>query len=454
MEKIKFIQNFNKVHFIGIGGISMSALACYSLANGIAVSGSDTTNSEQVDLLRSLGAKISIGHKKSIPSGVDAVVYTSAISSDNLELSFAEKNGIKIYKRSQFLGEIAKDFKTTVAVCGSHGKTTTTAMVAEILIASGVNPTIFLGGESSEFGNFKFGTQELILLEACEYKKNFLDIFANVVLVTNVDNDHLDSYTNIEEQVQSVNEFIKHSVAFVNADDVKSKALTTYSLISYAINNPANYQAKFITQGDGKVAFSVYAYGRRLGRINLQIGGIYNVYNALLAFAYANEKGVPFLCIKKALEKFEGVKRRNEYLGEFLGKKCYADYAHHPCEIDNLIKSVGMDDKVLYVFQPHTYSRTKFLIEEFCSVLSKLSNLIIYKTYPAREKYDVKGSAKIIYKRLKLEKRSVKYSDNPEELERIINKQQNVEKIYFVGAGDIYNIAIKNFVKKSSKKLI
>ncbi len=443
MSRNCFIEKYSKIHFIGIGGVSMSALAKYCLLNKVLVSGSDRSYSEEIELLKSLGAEVYNKHQKSLPSGVEAVVYTSAIGEDNLELLSAKEKGVDIFKRSEFLGEIVKEFNSSVAICGSHGKTTTTAMLSEVFITSGYNPTVFLGGDYKGFGNFYNGNKDLVILEACEYKKNFLDIKPNSVIVTNVDNDHLDSYKNLEEEKESFNKFIKNSVAFVNADDKNCKSLNCNCVVSYGISEPACYTAKNIKEVNGKQAFTVYAYGRRLGRIKLSLRGIHNVYNALSVVAFADENKVPFYKIKKGLEKFEGVKRRDEFIGKYKNYLCFSDYAHHPSEIDALLSSRKNIEKTLVVFQPHTYSRTKFLMEDFVKALSKVKNLIIYKTFPARESFDEEGDGKKLYKKIKKINNKAKYLSSIEELKKGILTFNDIEEIYFVGAGDLYDIVRK-----------
>ncbi len=443
MSRNCFIERYSKIHFIGIGGVSMSALAKYCLLNKILVSGSDRSYSEEIELLKSLGAEVYIKHQKSLPIGVEAVVYTSAIGEDNIELLLAKEKGLDIFKRSEFLSEIVKGFNSSVAICGSHGKTTTTAMLSEVFITAGFNPTVFLGGESKSFGNFNHGNKDLVVLEACEYKKNFLDIKPNSVIVTNVDNDHLDSYKDIEEEKESFNQFIKNSIAFINVDDENSKSLNCNCVVSYGIKEPSCYSVRNIKEVNGKQAFTVYAYGRRLGRIKLLLRGIHNVYNALSVVAYANENKVPFYKIKKGLEKFDGVKRRDEFVGIYKNCLCFSDYAHHPSEIDALLSSLKNIEKTLIVFQPHTYSRTKFLMKDFVKVLSKVENLIIYKTYPARESFDEEGDGKKLYRNLKKINNKCKYSSTIEELKKEILSFDGVEETYFVGAGDLYDIVRK-----------
>ncbi len=447
MSENFFIKKLKSVHIVGIGGISASAIAKHCLRHNIGVTGSDKDeNNTQVKLLKNLGVHVYSSHAKTNILTPSAVIYSSAVPLTSPELLSAKEKGIKIIKRSEFLGEVVKYAKNSVAVCGSHGKTTTTSMLAEILINARINPTVFLGGENKNFNNYHAGNDRLILLEACEYKKNFLDIKPKITLVTNVDNDHLDSYKNLSEQISAVNQFIKNTVSFVNVDDANSKSLFSSTMLTYGINNLATYQAKRIKQTEKGVSFTFYAYGIKQGRINLNIRGKYNAYNALGALAVSHYLKVPFSVMKKSLESFENVKRRQEYVGALLGKPCYADYAHHPSEINALLNSVEKLEKTLIIFQPHTYSRTRLLFSDFIKVLSPAKNLIIYKTYPAREKYDEKGSAKTLFNNLN----RAYYAKSINEIIEIANKINEIEKVYVIGAGDLYE-KIKNKITKTVK---
>ncbi len=445
--QIKNFDNISKIHFIGIGGISMSSLAKYCKRLGLLVSGSDRVESEVLEALKSLGITAYAGHSEVNLKGIspDIVVYTSAISEDNEELLYSKSKGIPLIKRSELLGEICKNFKTSIGVSGSHGKTTTTAMILHILKESGLSPTGFIGGEDSEFNNFLFGNSDYGVLECCEYKKNFLDIKPKISVVLNIDNDHLDTFSNIENECEAFSVFIKDSVAVINADDFNSGFLSRKSAVGFGIKNPAEYVAKNLREKDGKYSFTVYAYGKRLGRISLNVLGKHNVYNALSAVCVCDMLKIPFSVIKRAFSGFLGVKRRQEFIGEFNGKKVYADYAHHPKEI---LETLTCFENALVVFQPHTYSRTKLLMQDFIKVLSKINNLIVYKTYPAREKEDVYGNAYTLFCNIKGEGKF--YADNKTELKNLLcelSKTAKTDKILFLGAGDIYDIA-KGFMEK------
>ena len=442
MEVKFFLSDVNRIHFIGIGGASMSGLAKFCLTQGKIVSGSDKVLTVETRRLASLGAKIFKGHKALNAASADLVVYSSAVDDSNPELFYAYRHGIPVIKRSQMLGEILSEFKKSIAVSGSHGKTTVTAMIAEIFIVAGLNPTVFLGGERKTFGNFRLGEKDYAVAEACEYKRNFLDIHPSVAVILNVDNDHVDTYKSIEESISAFSLFSKNSFCVINADDDNASRIFNPCSVTFGIEKFASYSAKYVTKTPCR-AFTVYAYGKRLGRVNLKIAGRHNVYNALAAIAVATECGIPFGKIQTALNAFDGVKRRNEYLGELFGVKCFADYAHHPTEIRALLTE--RSERTLAVFQPHTYSRTAALMQDFISALTLADGVVIYKTYPAREKFAIEGDAKTLFDALKKRKAGdVFYAGSRSELKKKVNEIiKDYDKVLFIGAGDIYSVALR-----------
>jgi len=448
MQKSDFFRCVKKLHFIGIGGVSMSSLAKYCALLGKCVTGSDERNLDKKEF-EEYGIKLFYKHEKENVYGADAVVYTSALRENNVELLEAKKLRIPIIRRSQFLGMIMGNCKKTVAVSGSHGKTTTTAMISNVLKRAKRNPLCFIGGEDLNLGNFAFGDNEVAVCEACEYKKNFLDIFADIAVVLNVDNDHLDCYGSIENEIVTFSDFIKNTLAVINADDENSKMLFHGATVSFGIKKPACYQA-FNLRRDylGKYSFSVRAYSSYRGRINLNVIGKHNVYNALATVTVCEMLGLSFNVIKKGIEAFCGVKRRAEYIGDFKGIKVFADYAHHPSEIKEVIKAFSAEKNSLVIFQPHTYSRTECLMCEFIESLAKCKDLVIYKTYPARECFNSKGSSFKLYENL-TSFTNVVHTTSPKELNKILDDYDGkVEKILVLGAGDIYDIA-KNIVKSA-----
>ena len=336
-------------------------------------------------------------------------------------------------------------------------------MLWEIFEAAGEKPAVFLGGEYGARGNFTAGgtPAKFALAEACEYKSNFLDIKPDLCVVLNVDNDHLESFGGAEAERAAFKKFASNGVSVINADDEGALKAAGEASVTFGIKNSAMFAAKYITSKgkNGGYSFTVYEHGVRAGRIELKIRGRYNVYNALAAVAAARTSGISFRAVKKALSSFSGVKRRNERIGAFCGKAVFADYAHHPAEINAFLEAKKEEGKkYVVVFQPHTYSRTRILKEEFIKVLSREPRLIIYKTFPAREKFHKSGDAKTLYEDIYKERAKAAacekdfdclkctlalYAETKEELMRAIKlRLAGAEEILFVGAGDIYEIAL------------
>lgn len=447
MKSEKNILKNKKFHLVGINGISMSAIAKYLLLKKREVSGSDTVINKVTHDLQKKGVKFYLGHFKESVIDKEVVVYTSAVDEENPEIIGAKNLGLKVVSRGVFLGEILKNFNDVILVSGSHGKTTTTSMLSEVFIKAKLNPTVFLGGESDSFGNFRSGKNKLVIAEACEYKKNFLFLPHNISVVLNVDNDHLDSFNGLPDIIRSFNEFISNGVAFINADDKNCRALFSKSLVTFGIKNNATFMAKNIIKKSNGYSYNLYEYGQNKGRINLNVLGKHNVYNSLATCAVAISYGISFKDVKYALERFSNVKRRNEFLGKIKDMRVFADYAHHPSELRESINTFVSDkEKSLIIFQPHTYSRTKFLMKDFVNVLEQ-NDVYIYKTYPAREEYDEMGDGKTLADNLRKRGANVEYFDNFDDLmERVLENNTKYKKLVFVGAGDVYE-KICNFLK-------
>lgn len=444
----QFLEKVKRVHFVGIGGISMSALAKYSLSLGLTVSGSDVCLNEQAESLKKAGVKIYKKHRSGNVRNVDLLVYSSATDKNNPEIKRAEKLGVTVMKRSEYLGGIVKDYPCSIGVCGSHGKTTVTAMITHALKEAGLNPVAFIGGKDKLFGNFLAGGNDYLVFEACEFKKNFLDVKPKISVVLNIDDDHPDTFNGMADAVRTFAEFIKGTVSVINADDSYASALKEGLSVRTGIKTVADYTAKRVTKNDGKYSFTLCKYGIKSGRIRLATEGKHNVYNALSTCAVCDLLGIPFKSVKIALEGFSSVERRNELLGSVGRTKCYADYAHHPSEINAFALSKGKGN-YLTVFQPHTYSRTEKLMGDFVKSLKEKNPLVIYSTYPAREKYCFSGSAEKLYAEICLALKNngetalgrVFYAENREKLFKILDKRSDADAIFFIGAGDIYDIA-------------
>ena len=434
-------SNIKKIYFIGIGGISMSALAKLLSVRGFIVSGSDVQRSEQTENLPFYGVRVFIGNTAERKELLDAdlIIYTDAISPENAELLRAKKENKPCLTRAEVLGIISRDFSHTIAVGGSHGKTTCTSMCAHIFKALAVPFTAHIGGEDSTFGNFATTGSEFFLTEACEYKKNLLKLQSEVAILLNIDADHMECYRDFQDLQDCFFQYVRSAkTAFVCADDPNCRALGDFP--SFGIENAfADYRGIDLRANGEKYAFTVEEYGKPLCRIRLNAIGRCNVYNALAAFAAARSFGFSETQIVRGLEDFRAVKRRFEKIGVYRGASFICDYAHHPKEIRSTIATAeGVCRGKLYVvFQPHTYSRTKLLYREFVEVLQPLNNLMIYKTYPAREKYDESGSASVLAEGV-----GCLYSENVYVLKTWLKTTvREGDVVLFLGAGDIYHIA-------------
>ncbi len=420
----------------------MSALAKFLSVSGYEVSGSDGVRGEETDALAFYGVKVYIGvdGERAELISSDVVVYTDALSSEHIELKKAREKGKIIYSRAELLGLLCEEFRSVIAVAGSHGKTTCTSMCAHILKSLSVPFTAHIGGEDCTLGNFHSTGRDYFVTEACEYKKNLLKLKTDVAVVLNIDEDHMECYDGEQDLVDCFAQYChKARTAFVCADDLRCTQLGEFS--TFGIRSMlADYRAVDLRANEEKYSFTVEEYGKPLCRVRLNAIGRCNVYNALAAFAAVRSYGFSEKEIAKGLEGFKAVKRRFEKIGSYHGASFICDYAHHPREIAaTLATAEGVCKGKLYVvFQPHTYSRTKLLMKEFVAALRPVKNLMIYKTYPARERYDESGSAA----RLAFAVGNCLYAENVYVLKTWIKKTvREGDTVLFLGAGDIYYAA-------------
>ena len=428
----------------------MSGLAMCLVSQGYAVTGSDAVQSETVEKLRAFGISVYVGKDGNTEwvKEADAVVYTDAVSLENKELALAFNLKKRVLKRAELLGLITARFPFSVAVAGSHGKTTCTAMCAYIFKSANLPFTAFIGGEDRGLCNFYSSGWEYLVTEACEYKKNLLNIHAKIKIVLNIDKDHMECYRDFSEVKDTFYSFLSEAeTAVVCADD---RNLAGYkNAVTFGMENEeADYLAKNLKSEKERYSFTVYEFGKRLCRIRLRAVGRCNVYNALAAFAAARPYGFSVKEIKKGLESFLGVKRRFEEIGRIFGALAVCDYAHHPREILSTLETAKKlcDGKLFVVFQPHTYSRTKALMEEFVQAFSSVERLMIYKTFPAREKFDEEGSALRLAERIG----NCLYAESVSSLSAWLKRTvKENDCVLFLGAGDIYYLAkyLVNVVK-------
>jgi UDP-N-acetylmuramate--alanine ligase len=384
-----------KVHFIGIGGVSMSGLAAVLLNNHIEVSGSDFKESPALDRLRKKGARIILGHHKENITDQDLVVYTAAIREDNEELMEARRRGVRTLDRAEFLGHLMKNFRNSIAVSGTHGKTSTTSMLSSIAMNSTMDPTILVGGELPLInGNFRIGNSDLFITEACEYKGSFLKFPAQTALILNVEADHLDYYRDLQHVLDTFKSYItlvpKDGTVVANADDPHMDYILEGAeprVITFGINK-GDLRAKDITyDAKGRGSFRAYLRGEFLVAVTLSVPGEFNILNALGAIGASLAAGIPLESIRKGLDAFSGVNKRFQLLFTEKEITVIDDYAHHPGEIRaSLDTAKKMDYNHLHVvFQPHTYTRTKSLFGEFAESFDRVDNLVLLDIYAARE---------------------------------------------------------------------
>ena len=417
----------------------MSALARYLLDCGKKVAGSDTYNGDYVKDLQRSGIEVCIGNQRESVAEYDVVVYTDAIQENDIQLCEARALGKLVVSRGQFLYEVSRDFKNVIAVSGCHGKTTCTAMLAHIFVAANKKFCVHIGGKDLKYGNYYGCGKDYFITEACEYKKNFLLLKPDTAVVLNSRPDHIECYGSEENLKRSYSQFSESANIKINLyGDIEAGGLT------FGFDKNADYCAVNIAESDGYYSFKVFEGGVELGKICLNIYGKHNILNALAAVAVARSAQISFKAIQSGISDFKGVERRFETLGVQNGVKYIADYAHHPDEIRASLRTAKKvtSGKIFVVFQPHTYSRTKNLMKQFIKVLSAQNNLLIYRTYAAREYYDDAGSALTLAQRIK----KSRYGDNRQDIVDFISKTCKGDTVLFIGAGDIYDIA-KEIVK-------
>ncbi len=438
-----------KVFFIGIGGISMSGLAIMLKSRGHEIAGSDETLSNITEKLNSAGIKVYHGHNESNIKGYDTIVYTAAISDNNPELINARKLGKQVISRAELLGIISRSFKTTIAISGSHGKTTTTAMISSIMIDANKKPSVHIGAEFDKIkGNVLVGGKDIFITEACEYKDSFLKVKSNISVILNVQPDHLDYFKSFSNEILSFKKFAENSkgIVIINDDDENSENIQSClsTIITYSCRHHADYQAKnFKMDSLGCYSFDCIEYGRFLGRFHLSVKGRHNIYNALAAIIIARQFDINYYDISKSLKNFYGAKRRFEQVGFINGASVIHDYAHHPTEIKSSIEIARSISKgrVITVFQPHTYSRTRDLFDDFAKVLSSSDEVIMYPIYAAREDPILGITSDKLSERInKLKTKSFCIKSYDEIYDHIKSISKSGDVVLIVGAGDIVNL--------------
>ena len=452
MYKINFEKPIH-IHFIGIGGISMSGLAEILLEEGFTVSGSDSKESPLTKKLESEGAIIHYGQcAENISDGIDCVVYTAAINKANPELMEAVARKIPMLTRAELLGQLMKNYKTPIAVSGTHGKTTTTSMISHILLAADLDPTISVGGILKAIGgNIRVGKSNLFVTEACEYTNSFLNFRPKYCLILNIEEDHLDFFKDIHDIRHSFRLFAENTapdgVIVLNGAIEQHDAITeglSAKVVTYGLSADNDFYASDISYNEkGCASFLAHEGNTTIGQITLSIPGEHNVQNALAAIALCTQMKIPVTSIISGLSAFHGTKRRFEKKGTVGGITIIDDYAHHPTEIRATLEAAKNypHERIVCVFQPHTYTRTKAFLEDFADALSLADIVVLADIYAARETDTLGISSGDIQKRLQDAGTTAYYFHSFDEIEQfLLKKCMNGDLLITMGAGDIVNV--------------
>ena len=454
MPNIENIKKYKKIHMIGIGGVSMSGIADILKNWGFTVTGSDLSNSESVQNLLENNIKVTIGHNLEDVANSDVVIYSAAIKQDDPEMVEARRLNIPTIERADFLGDLTRCYKDTICISGTHGKTTTTSMISLCFLEAQKDPSIQVGAFLNALnGNYRVGNSEHFIIEACEYVESFLKFSPKAEIILNIDNDHLDYFKNLDNIKKAFAKYVKllpdDGLLILNGDDDNCKelpSLTKAKTITYGINNKnTNFFATNITfDDDGFPEFDVYHNNNLFGKFKLSVPGIHNILNALSCIALCTEYDISKEDIKKALIKFTGAHRRFEFKGKINNiASVYDDYAHHPTEIFATAKSLSHKNfnKSWVVFQPHTYSRTKNLLEDFAKVLLNFDNIIILDIYAARETNTYGITSKDLVDKIHEFGKEAKYiPDFNECADYIKNNVEENDIVITLGAGTVTQI--------------
>lgn len=452
MYKLHF-HNPIPVHFIGIGGISMSGLAEILLKEGFPVSGSDNHASSLTERLKSLGARIQIGQAASnIPGDCQLVVYTAAIHPDNPEYAEARRRGIPMLSRAELLGQLMRNYKTSIAVAGTHGKTTTTSMIASILMAANADPTVSVGGILPSIGgNIRVGSGDLFLTEACEYTNSFLHFFPTIGIILNIEEDHMDFFKDLNDIRRSFRRFAEllptQGLLIINRDIPRYEEITeglSCRVVTFGSDPDADYRASDVTFDEyAHPSFRLLRQGEDIAGLKLKVPGEHNVANALASAALADALHLSSDILREGLLSFTGTDRRFQYKGEVNGFTIIDDYAHHPTEIRATLQAASHypHREIWCVFQPHTYSRTKAFLPEFAKALSLADHVVLADIYAARETDTLGISSQDLEKELKALGTDAWYFHSFKEIENfLLEKCMHGDLCITMGAGDVINI--------------
>ena len=447
-------SDYKRVHCLGIGGIGLSAVAEILADNGHVVSGTDLKPSDITRHLESIGMKIYYEHKPENVEGVDAIVYSAAVSDENPELVRAKELGIPLFSRAEVLGMIMKKYENSIAICGTHGKTTVTSMTSLILRNADYKPTILVGGNLPQInGNVEIGGSKYFVTEACEYMDSFLQLRPSIGVILNIDSDHLDYFKDIDHIVQSFRQFVEQIpeggiiIAYGDNPFVKNILKDRNNKMTYGYSESNDFYAENIEfDENGYPSYDICHDGHRISRVNLSVPGEHNVLNSMAAFVTAAFLKVDIPVITGTLAEYRGTHRRFDFTGVTAnGVKVIDDYAHHPTEIKATLAAAKnvRHNKLWLIFQPHTYTRTKALFDEFVDAFDDADALILTDIYAAREKdvYDISSYKLMQAMKAKYPDREIYYVKDFEDIASYINKFAREGDIAMtMGAGDVYKV--------------
>ncbi|MBR3249246.1 MAG: UDP-N-acetylmuramate--L-alanine ligase [Clostridia bacterium] len=453
MPNIESIKKYKTVHMIGIGGVSMSGIAEILQNWGFTVTGSDANQSAITEELNSRGIKVTIGHNLENLKNADIVVYSAAVNKEDPELLEAQKLNIPTVERAEFLGKITKCYKDTITIAGTHGKTTTTSMVSLAFLESNLDPSIQVGAILDKInGNNKVGNSEHFIIEACEYVESFLKFRPKSAIILNIDNDHLDYFKTFENVKKAFIKYVEllpdDGYLVVNGDDSNCLDLQNHTkakCITYGITNKHTdfFAVNIVFDDNGFPEFDVYQNDKFYSRIKLSVPGMHNVSNCLACIAMCHQYGITPENIKNALADFTGANRRFEFKGTVNGAKVYDDYGHHPTEIIATAKSLMNKkyNKSWVIFQPHTYSRTKNLLDDFAKALLNFDNIIVVDIYAARETNTYGITSQDLVDKIHSLGKTAQYISNFEQCVKYVKNNINENDIVMtLGAGTVTQI--------------
>ena len=448
------ISAYKRIHCLGIGGIGLSAVAEILADNGYTVSGTDINPSDVTRHLESIGIKVYTSHEPENVEGVDAIIYSAAVSDENPEVIRAHELGIPMFSRAQVLGMIMDEYDESVAICGTHGKTTVTSMTSLILRNADYKPTILVGGNLPQIhGNVELGEKNYFVTEACEYMDSFLELRPSIGVILNIDSDHLDYFKDMEHIVRSFSTFVDQIqpggviVAFGDNPFVKGILKDRNNKITYGYSEGNDFYAENISFNDkGSPGFDIYRKGSKIVHVELSIPGEHNVLNAMAAFVTASYLGVDTATIVSTLKEYGGAGRRFDFTGiTDKGVQVIDDYAHHPTEIKATLSAAKnvKHNKLWLIFQPHTYTRTKALFNEFVDAFADADVIVLTDIYAAREKdiYNVSSYKLMNAVKAKHPEKEVYYVKDFEDIDKYIEKfAEEGDIVMTMGAGDVYKV--------------